>query len=889
MNELTREQERVINANTGKNIRVIACAGSGKTTVMTRRIARLLNEKIATPEKIKVITFTRKAAKHMENKLLEFLDKPDQLRDLFVGTIHSFCFSLLQDFYPNIREYYEVIDEDKQFLLFYLKYNEWGIDKFKSNMNKYEKIRKIITSIEILQKENIKREYPIDNNLLSIVEKYENYLSENSYFDYGQLISVTVDRLSNDNKFLEWAKNTIDYLFVDEYQDVDNLQDKLIQILSKNDTFVVGDDDQSIYQFRGTDVNIIRNFDKNYNNVLSFNISDNWRCSQNILSLGKNIIEKNSDRLKKDMKPTAKGGVVEYKFFNTVSEEVDFIIGKIKYLLKNYVDYRSNIAILLRSVKSSGYEYIEGLKNAGLAPLVIGDSSLFQIKEISEIKACLELLLRDGLDHNSKPYLLKLFPENLVDELMTYNNLYQVPLGDLQEKHPRQLVDRFENLMHLKDLFERRDYQNITDLVYRTIDALNLLITSSDAVLKNVASFTKISRDYDDIHGGKNLRKFLGYLTLYAERNFDEEVYEEEEVDAVKIMTIHQAKGLQFDAVFLPMMVKGRFPIERQEKRWFIPDSIFNSNRYMSNIEDERRLLYVAITRARSFLYVTGASRHPALRVEKKPSIFFYEVSKFVENEKNQHSLDIRSPLSLPEVQQRVFSFSEIEYYITCPYRYKLIYKLGFRTMANPYFEFGRSIHHILSIIHSLYKDGSELTEDDVKEIYEKNFRINTNLPQFKIRRRKKHGLKYVLNYFRNYKHILKNVNLVEEDIMFESNDILIKGRIDLLVKNGESDYTIIDFKTGSYRDYLGQTTQLQFYAMAVKKRLNSKKISPKLHFIEEDKILDVPANENDIEMARNRILDAVYGIKNKEFVATPGEQCSFCEFNMVCPYKEVK
>lgn len=887
MVDTTKEQDDIINARPG-HIRVIACAGSGKTTVITKRISRLVNKGLVSPSKISVITFTKKAAQHMENKLLQELEDPHQLNNIFIGTIHSLCFNLLKDFYPDIGEYYRVMDEDKQFLLFYLKYEEWGIDKFKSEMHKYKKIKKIVTSIEILQKEMIEETGRIDPYLLKIKDQYEDYLSKNNYFDYGQLIKETVERLVNDKEFYEWVRERIDYLFVDEYQDVDNLQEKLIELISKNNTFVVGDDDQSIYQFRGTDVQNIQNFENKYKKVSSFSLSKNWRCPEKILSLANNIIKKNQNRIEKKMVSTTSGGLIKTRFFKTVDEETDFIINEINSLIEcKQINSLFNVAILLRSVKSSGSKYLENLKKSGFQPLVIGDSNLFQREEISEVRSCLEFLVRDDLNEESKKHLMAIFPIEFVNEISEYENIYQVSINPLKKKYASLLINKFKNLINLKEIYLTQNYENITELLYLTIDALNLVNSSSNVMLKNIASLTKISNDFDEIHRSKNLKKFLGYLSLYAQRNFDEKIYDEEEIDSIRVMTIHQAKGLEFDAVFLPMMVNRRFPIIKKEKRWFIPNDLFPSDRYMSSIEDERRLLYVAITRARSFLYVTGAAKHPSLQRSKEPSTFFNDINKFAEED---GPLDSRSSLPSLENEQNVFSFSEIEYYITCPYRYMLIYKIGFKTMPNPYFEFGRSIHYVLSIIHSEYKKGKKLTEDMVEKIYNKNFHITANLPIFQIVRRKRHGLEAILKYFNKYKEILENIYAVEKDIVLKFKGAIIKGRIDLILRLNDSNYDIIDFKTGKYRDYLGQRTQLQFYAMAIKNLLDIKNINSILHFIEEDKRLDVPTSPKNLEKAKDRIFKAICGIKNRDFKATPGAQCSFCEFRIICPYKtEVK
>lgn len=683
--EYTHQQLKAINHKDG-NLQIIACAGSGKTDVITRRIANLVLSGVK-PENIVAFTFTEKAAEEMKFRVRYHLQKlrPEnpEIGDMYVGTIHSFCYELLKEFKPKYRGC-DVLDEHTRmlFLSNYTNYYKVGLNHL--GKRSFKNIDTFCRSVDVVREEMIDPEQ-LPPDFKECCQNYLDLLEEQKFLDFSGMMSEVVKLLEEDEKFSKKVREKYQYITVDEYQDVNPLQEKLIRLMAGEDgnLCVVGDDDQCIYQWRGTDVSNILTFKKRYKNVTPIDIVVNFRSSDAVIGSAKKVIEKNppSRRLVKDIKPWKdrkikfEKGDIYAVFFGTLHEEIDWIIEKIQQLRgTKYInnrgeefsfDYR-DMAIFFRSVRTSADPFIKAFKKRGIDYIVKGGGKLFEQDEVVLAIKCLAYL--GGYNYNN----VKVTPESLI-------SLYRECFQDWG--NPEKFVERLETL---KEELWRSSYISLQDVYHRILAYMGANeFEFKETQLYNLGMLSQSISDFESIYKKikvSQIKYFLGFIKGYGEWNYEEGGQEDPtKINAVKIMTVHRVKGLQFPVVFLPNLVIERFPPKAPPRKWYVPSHLFDINRYEGTgpqgMENERRLFYVAIARSEKYLFLSGCGSIPKLKRRKRPSPFFNEFPK-----NNALTSPIPDPtkreqLSLEKAERlRGFptSYSELRYYDRCPYDYKL-------------------------------------------------------------------------------------------------------------------------------------------------------------------------------------------------------------------------
>ena len=884
------EQHEAINSTSNK-ICILACAGSGKTFTITRRIARAINDFKIEPSQIAAITFTNLATNKLKLELSNLLSTKPAVSQMFIGTIHAFCLQLLKNHYQNDLDEYNILSENKQFVLLNRFWHKWDIELVSPEAHKATLIEKLVASFDIIKMERIDLTKLCDEHaeLHRVFQEYQQYLRENNYWDYADLISKTLHLFENDTEFKNNVFAKYKYLFVDEYQDVDPSQAQLINYIGEQASLcVVGDDDQSIYQFRGTDVENIIKF-ANGKKCQQFVLSENRRCPQNILDISNNIIQKIKKRTTKTIKTRLPKGHVEIIQFPSINDETSFIIETIKKLKKhNLVDSYGHIAILMRSVSSYGNYYIDALKSSNIPHVSKGARTLFETSEVSNIVNVLEWMIKEPslLSHL---YLLRnVFTNTQVDfdaikdskdSLDSLSKKAAIKLGLSEEDY-----NLLSQLSEVRERYYTAKFGSLLEIVHEVISILGLFgKDNSDSTSYNVAMLTQSISEYEEIENNKKLQHLCGYFQAYARRSFDEATPIETAEDAVNVLTVHQAKGLEFDYVFIPMLVEKRFPVSVKQKRWLLNDKLFNAKRYYDTEENERRLFYVAITRAKKGLYLL-CSKDVGLTKPKEPSLFFREAAANKLTDEHSH----------PEAKSKrtgqedilVTSYSSLEYYLTCPYRYKLIKVYGIALQTNPFFEFGKIIHAVLSFVNSNYGNGNHIEYPDIEKYYNYAFDHyfrKPNLPAYVVSKQRNRGLKIISNYFEQKKDWLSKVHSVESDFEYIIGRCLVKGRYDLMLSDKRNRVHIIDFKTGHEHPYLRTDFQMQIYALAGTKQLNLPVEKTIVYYLEDGK--EVPFNVTDefIDTADKTLTNVIDGILSKDFHATPGKVCTRCEVKLYC------
>jgi len=599
---LTVEQLEAIN-EIDNNLQIIACAGSGKTEVISRRVGNILKKKNIKPENIVAFTFTEKAAASLKNKIVKYTDNID-ISKMYIGTIHSFCYKILQDKCPEYTNF-KILDSVKNYHFINRYSSKCGMKD--AELDCYSiNIKLFLDCIDKLV-------YDYDNYELwsekdkKIFNSYKACLYEKKYFDFSMLIHETLQVLKKDIEILSNVK----YLIVDEYQDVDDLQEQIIECFNKNscNICVVGDDDQTIYRFRGSNFLNIINFSNKYPNVKQVRLEKNFRCTKSIVDVADNVIINNNDRLDKKMNSGKNSNMlnkVKAIGFDDIDEQYEYIS---KYIieLKSKGNNYNDIAILVRKGK--------------------------YIKDIVKI-----------LNKKNIPYIsdsAEYFFEN------EYFTLFRKTIELLPKLSKRELYCLWENYCtkdkftigfnYLRTIMSKTNYTNLSEIINKYVESIGFLDEEYDLDLREdlLNGFKDILNDFEEIYGDfqlsakvNDLIKFLNNdaIEQYKYHNFKSTEVE----NGIQIMTVHKSKGLEFNSVIIPNINENEFPSKNVggKKYWHVLSEIFKENKekFEGDIEDERKLFYVALTRAKEKLLLTYNINNP---------------SRFLNEASNSNYLDI--------------------------------------------------------------------------------------------------------------------------------------------------------------------------------------------------------------------------------------------------------
>lgn len=628
--------DRQLQAVTTKSqyVRVIAGAGSGKTRVLTTRILYLIDQWGIPSENILAITFTNKAAKEMKDRIEKMVD--DNGNSSFISTIHSFCLYFLRreikvlDYPSN----FSVIDADDQKLIIKEAIKQYDIENTKGeiyNILNYISNNKAagIDCLAALDMAN-------NDKYTMYAKAYQYYMDrckQQYYLDFDDLLLFTNRILKTKSKIKEKWQKKYQFILVDEFQDIDNVQYELISHLTSETSYVyvVGDPDQTIYSWRGANINIILDFDKKFKNAETIILNQNYRSTQNILNGANSLISYNKNRVKKDLISQNSAGdkIIHFSAGSEESESM-YIVDKINSFLakgNNYQDiailYRSNY--LSRSIEKRLVDY-------HIPYIIYGGIRFYERKEIKDMLAYLKMLsIKDDISVKRTINIPKRgIGDKSIDALFDYareNNLslYQAidtyqGSGEKKMKAYKQLIDELteqSNDKSLTDLF---------DMVFQQSGYREMLTNSKDPEdanrLENIKELMNDIEDFSKSNVDATLDDYLANVALYTD------IQNSSDENVVRLMTVHAAKGLEFDIVFVCALSDGIFPSQR---------SIEESGN--KGLEEERRLAYVAFTRARKVLILTdnrgfsyseGASKRPSRFIEEIDSQYLKDYNKVV-------------------------------------------------------------------------------------------------------------------------------------------------------------------------------------------------------------------------------------------------------------------
>ena len=906
--QFTDSQLRAIGHQKG-NLQIIACAGSGKTEVVARRIASLLKggaKTGLTPRNIVAFTFTDKAAAELKDRILarchEEMGDVLAMAEMFVGTIHSFCLELLMTEVPKYLQY-DVLNEVQQFLFIDRHSRRSALttstDLAGNQLRRYKDTPFYLSALSILREDETNPKQLVNCSVANALQSYTDLLDETRYFDYSAILYHAVQILKNDRAIRERLSKRIKHVIVDEYQDVNSVQEAIV--LSLHDlgaaVCVVGDDDQTVYQWRGSDVKNILTFSNRYPEVAQIRLEDNFRSSQGMVETARAFIEQNNERLTKKMQPTPAqmyepGDIVAVSFDSTEAEAA--YIARTMQELRGLVikeDDRergiswSDMAVLLRSVGANGEPITRGLTLAGIPYLVVGMNNLFDTLEAQAAR---------GLFY---------FMAGRTDAATLEASWLATGLGTSAEEVRRAIADVQKFRESFDNPTERFGFYSIqrtfqTFLHEAGIREERVPGGRGEVVFYNLGKFSQLISDFETIHyhsqPKEKYESFANFLRYGAEVAYPEGWQDNQYAnpDAVRIMTIHQAKGMQWPVVFIPALLRNRFPSAGHGGRgvWhLIPRAgIKRQSRYEGGIEDERRLFYVAMTRSQKFLHMTWAPVSGKNNWYRYASEFWNDilVSKYVKRRLPDYSGRKRlRPTPRKGVENVVFSFSDIKYFFECPYQFKLRILYGFNAPIHEALGYGRSLHNVLAEVHARAQRGDFVEEQDAIELVDRHLHAPYAYPALK-RNLEAAAKKVIQAYISDNKADFKNIEFSEKQIEIGLEDgVSVVGRIDLVRRIDTGETTIVDLKSSDMAQPEEVTeTQLHIYALGYEELTGRRADFVEIYELDEGKRKPRSVDDDFIEDVKKKMANATQALRHGDLPPQPSApKCKTCDYRGMC------
>lgn len=890
-------------AHRGGHVQIIAAAGSGKTEVVSQRVASLLKDG-EQPESIVAFTFTEKAAEELKERIRDRSvallgpSATDKLGHLYVGTIHGYCFRLLQTHVPRF-ETYTPLDSNQLTNLLYRESRRLGLRQFDQRNRVFSGIELFQQSVDVVENEYIAVAAIPDGAFKDALAKYYAMLDSYRFMSFGTQIVEAVRALEDPATHAAVTTGLM-HLIVDEYQDVNPAQERLIQLLAKPngaaDVVVVGDDDQAIYQWRGSHVANIVEFATRFPNVSKFELLANRRSRPEIVALANGFAKSIPGRIDKEMtavRPVAGPSVSIAVGHLTEQDEADAIALDIEELHKDGVRYR-DIAILVRG-RTAYARILDALACSKIPVQPGGRTGLFEQPEAEVFGATFAWI--SNVDWSVSKWKTRA-AVNLDRLLDRYSTVFDL---DSTERHALGA--------HLQAWKAKRDDEDwspsLVGEFYKLTDLLgirdwNLADEMQRNRLGSIARFTAVMADYESVTrrsrrdpdnpgeqvggavGGEWFYKnFALILTNYATGNYDDFDGEDDMLgDGVALGTIHAAKGLEWPVVFLPSLKEGRFPSDKSGslRNWLIPRTLFDATRYEGSDAEERRLFYVALTRARDWV---GLSSHRRVtKQSRRPSPYILEASAIASGGSLPTDAEPRGEAST----SLTLSYSELDSYMGCPRSYLLRNELGFMPTVQSEIGYGNAVHHVLRIISEHVKaTGTVPDSAAVDALMDSEFFLPfANKPAHREMREK--ARKLIQTYVNDNTAELRRTWATERPFELYLDGIVVSGRADVVFDehNGAADnLSIVDYKTALGEEL--KPLQLQVYANAGRRE----GLTVGAAFIQDLSATvrhEVSITDADIQAAESKVTSAARGIKDRDFTPKPEKtKCSFCDVKSIC------
>lgn len=960
---LNEEQKRAVEHGEGPLL-IIAGAGTGKTTVVTERIKHLILKKNVLPSEILALTFTEKASREMEQRVDVAL--PYGYTDMWIETFHAFCERILRHeaIHIGLNPNFILMTEAENLLFLRKHLFDFELSYFRPLGNPTKFLQGMLTHFSRLKDDDISpndylafakklqqasdvlpEEVAKTEELANAFKLYEELKAKKGVMDFSDLISNTLKLFRTRKNILKEYQERFKYILVDEFQDTNYAQNEMAILLSgerKNIT-VVGDDDQSIYRWRGAAIANMMQFRSHFPKAAIVSLTKNYRSTQTVLDSAYTLIQHNNpDRLEVreniDKKLTAVRGVsgdeVGFIYQERGEDEAEEVAKIIREEVKKTGRAYNEFAILVRANDHS-LPFQKALARQKIPFQFLGPGHLFQQNEIKDLIAYLRVLA--NFEENASVYRVLTMPifdfsERDIAMLMNATKKNNISLFESLEEAdkinltPRGKEKSMQLVTMIKRHLEKVPTLSAGQILYYFFEDSGLLghyldpgnpRTEKEAL--NIAKFFTKLQSFEANREDASVFAVVDWIDLSMELG---ESPMSAEVDwtnnnAVNILTIHSSKGLEFPVVFVVNLVTQRFPSRDRKEQIPVPTNLIREELPTGdeNLQEERRLFYVAITRAKDTLYLSAAKFYGEAKRERKLSPFVIEtlgeaaVQKTLQSHMMKESSEQLSLLGVfnesymkeaektktivePLHEISYISYSQIQTYQMCPLHYKLRYILHVPTIPTAALSYGVSVHNSLRDFTERVLAKETLTPEKMttllKEHWIRSGYTSRNHEEQTFNQAETMLMRFADSYLREKSETIA----IEIPFQFPLGKIKAGGRIDRIDKLPDGKIEVIDYKTGSNipdAKKLRDDLQLTFYALAATEirdgifKRTPDEIILTLHYLDENKKVSTTRNKEQLEQAKEKILELVTQIQTSHFHCTGSIFCKNCEYKMLC------
>jgi DNA helicase-2/ATP-dependent DNA helicase PcrA len=932
--ELTEQQYEAA-TDTADEVLTLACAGSGKSKTLAYRIARLIGEG-EEPNSIVAFTFTEKAADSIKQRVAEALIEigadPNLIGAMYVGTIHSYCQMVLGEMDARYRQF-DVLDDNRLKLYLISRYLGLGIAAVRdahppvgggNRAGYFRTVDKVATAWTTLNDElaSINEVNEQDAVLGNTLAELQGQLDRDEFIDFSLMIRLVADALVADEPGALRATEEVRHLLVDEYQDVNPAQEVLIEQLRVRgcSLFVTGDDDQSIYSWRGADVGNILTFHERYPDSAEHTLSHNFRSTPAIVNVadGFAAAELGATRISKNPTADTPEGPRDLRavWFDARSEEAEWVASRIEELLGTAYRERDgtvrgltlgDFAIMMRSTRTAEGDgsprheaFTAELEGRGLTYSLEAGGGIFDRPQVAALRDSF-LLLRDRT------------PDRKTAE-SHFSEVVQPAFPHADFTHFTEVMALWGREIHAPSTGARRRVFP-QQLVHELLEAFGLAQSDfDDGVMRALGLFSRIMQDVEavfvSIDSTDRFTSILNFLQNVAETGYDtatEDVLRRP--DLITVSTVHKMKGLEFPVVFVVDVEQERFPKNKRKYEGWLPAGVIqpalDRGAYQSTRAEEARLFYTALTRAERYLYVSGSEQLPAAKRAKKKSAFAGLLAHAeLSDDPSGLPAGLETAAPQPRIDEAVMptTYSEIRYYLRCPADYRFRKSYGFSPPITEMFGFGMTIHAGVGKLHELNPDVAPSPEE-ARELAEQIFHLK-HVPQSgdperpgPYERARDSAGQILANYTTDYADDFTHQRQVELRFEVPIQQGVISGSIDLLLRYDDEGNLIgagvIDFKTmeggdapeeNRELDWTELVLQVQLYALGAQEVHGEHARTGAVHLLKDGQRIDVPVDDEAVAAAVANVEWGVERILARDFPMRPAdEKCEKCDYGALC------